>query len=338
MQALAETVAWLLMASAGHGPSPSAPPDPCAEVRTRIAWTYDFLPTALDETERPARNKRMDEFWQWMESDPKGPRVSCLRHALADTGANRFFLFDGAMLLVKLSKDPGDLQAAADAVAQHDFRQTDRLGLLTGAQDLACLGADISGVVKRVLAEREFDVHAFHGGHAINLSRPDVLITLLRPMKPEYYRAQLGGWLRDRRFPEAHTDLIVATAWMMEPQLQTDLESLLTDPRTDAAEGKLLETYVDLERKSGRPRQLNRRQFEEYMHAALRSGRLDPPLDREALEGMKELVEAADSPLLAGVAKALFCRAVPTQHQIEEYGPLLEMMQVAVSEQRKARP
>ena len=75
--------------------------DTCAEFKQLVQATYGFKPSRLKESERTAKSTAMDHFWTQVKSRPK-ETLPCLRTALNDPNADKWFLFDASNLLVDL--------------------------------------------------------------------------------------------------------------------------------------------------------------------------------------------------------------------------------------------
>jgi hypothetical protein len=79
--------------------------DTCAGFQQTVKSTYNFKPSRLTDSERKSKSAAMDRFWEMVKSDPER-LLPCLRMALQDTGADKWFRFDASNLLVKLDPSP----------------------------------------------------------------------------------------------------------------------------------------------------------------------------------------------------------------------------------------
>jgi hypothetical protein len=74
---------------------------PCANFQQLIKETYTFKPSKLSNSERERKSEAMDRVWNLVKAN-QAEMLPCLRAALQDPKADRFFLFDGSNLLVSL--------------------------------------------------------------------------------------------------------------------------------------------------------------------------------------------------------------------------------------------
>src|SRR5262245_45393157 len=79
-----------------------------ASFHDRVVSTYNFLPRNLSEKEINAKSLELDAFWSDVKSHgPQG--LEELRTELKRSDMPVFFYFDGAKLLLSLSKSQADL-------------------------------------------------------------------------------------------------------------------------------------------------------------------------------------------------------------------------------------
>src|SRR5262245_40500591 len=87
----------------------------------QVVATYNFLPRNLDPKAINAKSKKLDAFWaQVKDRGPQG--LEELRTELRRTDAPVFFNYDGAKLLLSLSKTREDQGMALTAINRAELR------------------------------------------------------------------------------------------------------------------------------------------------------------------------------------------------------------------------
>jgi hypothetical protein len=124
----------------------------CAAFQKTVQSTYNFRPASLvNDKERNRKSAAMDQFWEDVKAK-KNELLPCLRQALQENTADRWFLFDGSNLLVSL--DPSDdskrLQIKNYAVANLD--DVDLAIWIPTLARLGSQGFDVSAPGERWLA------------------------------------------------------------------------------------------------------------------------------------------------------------------------------------------
>ena len=124
----------------------------CASFRESVKSTYNFRPSLLaNDKERNQRSAAMDQFWETVKTN-KNELLPCLRQALQEDNADRWFLFDGSNLLVSL--DPSD-DSKRLLIKNYAAANLDDVDLGMWVPSLARLGAvgfDVSAPGERWLA------------------------------------------------------------------------------------------------------------------------------------------------------------------------------------------
>src|SRR5690242_6907008 len=73
----------------------------CAGFHQLIKVTYNFKPSQSTDSERDSKSTAMDRFWETVKANPR-QFLPCLRAALQDSNADKWFRFDASNLLVEL--------------------------------------------------------------------------------------------------------------------------------------------------------------------------------------------------------------------------------------------
>src|SRR5437016_4087678 len=85
------------------------------DLHAEIQSIYNFQPHTLNHEQTMQKSVLLDKFWTKAKSQ-REVYVPGLRRELADFTNPPFFLFDGSMLLISLSKDPADRKIILAAV------------------------------------------------------------------------------------------------------------------------------------------------------------------------------------------------------------------------------
>jgi hypothetical protein len=139
----------------------------CTDLTRMVRSTYTFRPSKLTADEQKAKGQEMDQVWKLAEAHGRalGP---CLRNLLEAPGADGFFRFDGASLLVKL--DPAPASKALQVKLWSDA-QLDDVDLRDWVETLARRGQegfDVSRAGRRWLTEPGLRYSLTeHGGYEV---------------------------------------------------------------------------------------------------------------------------------------------------------------------------
>jgi hypothetical protein len=150
-----------------------------AEMHARVAALYNFSPHTLDDAGRAAKSAEMDKFWGAVKADP-AHMLPLLRTELLTTSNPRFFMEDGSELLTSLSKDPGDMQIAADAHALTDLADVQPAAYFYWVHQASMQGIDTTRAALHILDDPKFAVPVPR--HAMMLNQAMSLVYLLIPV------------------------------------------------------------------------------------------------------------------------------------------------------------
>jgi hypothetical protein len=112
--------------------------DACSSFRQAIESTYNFKPSKLTNSEQAIKSAAMDRFWQMTKADA-GRLLPCLRVALQDRNADKWFRFDASSLLVEIDPSPA---SKAVQVSSYTYADLDDVDLRTWVRVLASLGVE----------------------------------------------------------------------------------------------------------------------------------------------------------------------------------------------------
>jgi hypothetical protein len=96
----------------------------CDGFQQTVKSTYNFKPSRLTDAERNSKSFAMDRFWDMVKADPER-LLPCLRIALQDTSADKWFRFDASSLLVKLDPSPASKAIQVQSYTDADLDDVD---------------------------------------------------------------------------------------------------------------------------------------------------------------------------------------------------------------------
>jgi hypothetical protein len=115
----------------------------CEDFQRQIKATYNFRPSKLSAAEQTVKSKEMDVIWDAVKSNPK-ELAPCLRSALEAPDADRWFKFDGSVLLVVVDPSSSSKQLEAHNIAAIDLDDIDLRVWIGTVIGLALDGLDVS--------------------------------------------------------------------------------------------------------------------------------------------------------------------------------------------------
>ncbi len=193
----------------------------------RIRALYAFAPHDLTQAQVEAKAKELDGFWRQTTRDP-ATTLPLLRTELADAGNGRFFAYDGAKLLLQMSKDPADRQLAATSIARVDLRDVDHGDFLRTLHALALQGADVSAGATLILDTPEFK--ATIPQHALTLGQNYGFICLAFQQEEAVLLPTLVARLAKEQDATTQKTLLQALWYTALPGARTAMEAFAADP------------------------------------------------------------------------------------------------------------
>ncbi len=155
-----------------------------ASFHDRVIAVYSFLPRTLDNPRLEAKSKELDAFWE--EVKRRGPvGLSDLRKELARDDLPVFFNYDGAKLLLSLSKSRQDRVLALAAISKTELRDVQWADYFYTVHSLAMDGLDSSEAALKILGEDKYQVLVPQ--HALTLNQELCLLYLLMPTDESFY-------------------------------------------------------------------------------------------------------------------------------------------------------
>lgn len=296
----------------------------CADINLKIKQTYDFLPNEIGEPQRSKKLKQVAAFWSFVnEVNAEEPKFvsDCLASALKDNKANGYFLYDGAKLLLTLSKEQKDTKVAVEAYIRADLRQVDLANYVQTINSFSCKGFDTSRAAEALLKMGDFgSVHLSR----VKLDKTLAVYFILAPLEEKYYKDKILTWLNDNNISQMAT--ITNGLYMFDKDVLAVI--------TQIAKGKTM--TADLRKKirfyAGQPEldrskklKMTREKFDEILARSLRAGALVATKDE--LNDMLLLVTGQDFAKLKELKRKLMCRV--SDDAIFENKLMLSLLQIA---------
>src|SRR5579863_1024709 len=153
-------------------------------VHQEILHTYNFQPHLLSDPELTAKSAVLDDFWTKAKAQPS-VYIPALRRELSDFTNPPFFLYDGSMLLLKLSDTPADRKIALAAMTRCNLRDVQHKDYFMQVHRMAALGEDTTAAAFHILEQPKFSV--FIPLHVLTLAQNYSLIYMLLPTDPDYW-------------------------------------------------------------------------------------------------------------------------------------------------------
>ena len=181
----------------------------------KVAALYSFAPQNSTEAQIEANSKRLDDFWAEVKADPKR-YLPLLRRELGDERNSAFFFYDGAKLLLAVSRDREDQARALEAIPRADLRGIQPTDYVRTVHWFAVHGFNASKAALRVLDHPDFK--AFIPQHALTLGQDYCLIFMLFPMPDSNFVPALIERLGTEANVVSQKSILLALWYSMTPQ------------------------------------------------------------------------------------------------------------------------
>jgi|HubBroStandDraft_6_1064221.scaffolds.fasta_scaffold333555_2 hypothetical protein len=150
----------------------------------RVLATYNFSPHSLSKEEISAKSKLLDAFWAEVKAN-QAIDLPALREELARPDAPAFFEFDGAKLLLSLSKSRADEIIALSAISHADLADLQSTDYFLTVHAMSVDGLNTTTVALKILENDKFQ--AYIPQHALTLDQEMCLAYLLLPTEERFY-------------------------------------------------------------------------------------------------------------------------------------------------------
>ncbi len=209
-----------------------------AEIRSLIASTYNFLPRDLNHQQYEAKTKELDQVWDQVRA-AGDTGLTELRQALQADGGNRYFYFDGASLLLTISKRPEDLDLAIRAIGKADFAQLDWRGYFDVVREIGYYGGDVTLIALRVLEEPKFKI--FVPQHALTIDPDFAIIYMIKDVPAAVSAPQLIRAFEREKDPTRQKYILTALWYTLDGPALAYINKLKPDAFAPAVKERLVE-------------------------------------------------------------------------------------------------
>src|SRR5262245_33699587 len=232
-----------LVAIAFQAPVFAQDKDTCAGFQQTVKSTYNFRPSRLTDSERNSKSVAMDRFWELVKADPIR-LLPCLRIALQDAGADKWFRFDASSLLVELDPSPASKTIQVRSYTDADLDDVDLRTWVTVLAARGFEGFDTSEAGSRWLSYPSAKYFLpEHGGYEVNVfqgalfifgsmdesqATPALINVLSQPNHPG--REHAFGILMNQATPESLRALKQVDASVFSVKTRSKLQGLLKGP------------------------------------------------------------------------------------------------------------
>jgi hypothetical protein len=181
-----------------------------SSLHARVIATYNFLPREIDDKAIEAKSKELDAFWNDVKA--RGPQgLEELRQELRRPDLPVFFNYDGAKLLLSLSKTREDRRLALTAIGRAELRDVQWNDYFFTVHALAVDGFDTSDAALKILDENNFKV--FVPQHALTLGQDFCLLYLLLPTDESFYLDKLVRRLSEEKRTTALKSILLVLGY-----------------------------------------------------------------------------------------------------------------------------
>jgi hypothetical protein len=302
----------------------------CGSFQRIIKTTYNFKPSRLTASERDSKSEAMDHFWNTAKANSK-ELLPCLRAALQDPNADKWFRFDGSNLLVEL--DPSEASKAIQVrnYTDVDLEDVDLRTWVTTLSLRGFEGFDVSEAGSRWLGypNAKYSLPE-HGGYKVTVfsgaffifgsmdesqTTPALVKIISQPNHP--WREWALMMLVHQATPESFQILKQLTASTFSESAQNNLRKVLNNP--------------DLLKPRSKPK-TSREEFIKAFQDMLNGDSSSfMELVSEVPDGEKDVVavlKPEDLPIVRKIRRLIVAQG--NQHSIEYYNSFTEILMAMV--------
>lgn len=168
----------------------------------QIDEIYSFKPSKLTKKEQETKLPALDKFWSDVKNDTL-QLLPLLRNELIANGHNSFFYYDGAGLLLSLTKNKLDKELAVEAMCKTDIDDIDRKIYVKTLNSIANDGVNVTKAAIKILSNENYSffiaqhVLTFNQGYCLTYmlvpqndkSYVDTLVSIFKSLKPTSQKA-----------------------------------------------------------------------------------------------------------------------------------------------------
>lgn len=200
---------------------------PAADFHSKVASLYSFQPHLIGKENFPAKSNDLDKFWSYAKANTNAV-LPLLRQELSNPANPSFFFYDGAKLLLSLSKDKEDQALALRSMPKADLQDIQTSDYLTTIQWFASFGFDTRQAAFRILAYPEFT--AFIPQHALTLGQDYSLIYMLFPLQNVPYDQDLIAHLSADLDSRSQKSLLLALWYVVTLSTRAAIQRFIEKP------------------------------------------------------------------------------------------------------------
>jgi hypothetical protein len=175
----------------------------------RVLATYNFSPHTSSKAEIATKSKELDAFWSEIKAQEPAP-LRELREELARPDSPPFFSYDGAKLLLSLSKSRADDALALAAISRADLRDVQYIDYFLTVHAMSVDGLDTTAAAFKILSDDRFQIYIAQ--HALKLDQETCLLYLLLPTDETFYLSPAANLLLTEQSLAAQKSLLTLLA------------------------------------------------------------------------------------------------------------------------------
>ena len=220
-----------------------------AKFESMVHKTYDFEVSKLTDEMKEKKSAEMDEFWKFVESGA-GTYLPLLRRELGKDSLNRFFYYDGSMLLGKLSQSRDDINLILRTIPKADINDVDQSQYFQFVHWAGCQGYDTYADVRLMIDCPSFSVAIPE--HSLKLSQSDAVLYALLPVDEKYYLDSLITRLKSEKDPRTAMTILTVVAYTISDKGQNAIKAF-ADSTADKTAKECAKEYLVLESRKTLP-------------------------------------------------------------------------------------
>ncbi len=176
---------------------------------TEIDGLYNFAPHKLSRDEQKDKLPALDDFWEKVKKDTSR-HLASLREALLSEGRSPYFYYDGAKLLLSISRSEADQLVALSAIEKCDLKDIEGSDYVRTINWIAGNRLNVTRAALKILEEEKFS--AFIPQHALTLPKEYCLMFLMLPMHHDQYFEELKHSFSTLKYKNSRTAALTVLA------------------------------------------------------------------------------------------------------------------------------
>jgi len=177
-------------------------------LKVEIDNIYNFKPSKMTDAEQEKKFPSLDKFWDKIKADTT-LYLPSLRFELNEPNHNPYFYYDGAGLLLSLSKTNFDKKLAVIAITKCDLDDISQKLYVITLNKLSNEGIDVTNAAIKILADPNFSF--FIPQHVLTFNQGYCLTYMLLPQNPKSYSDTLISMFK--KVEQGSQKSIITTFW-----------------------------------------------------------------------------------------------------------------------------